>query len=138
MSVVIADLLPQPVSVELGRGTVEARGLSLNEIVPLIEKYKDDLAPFFSDDKPNAEYMLSKAPRMAADIIALGINAVGQEDDIMKMPAAAQINCLTAIWNLSVPDVKKLRESLLTVVASVTLKDEVDLLPDSATPSQDT
>lgn len=125
MAVLIADLLPQAVTVEVGRGTVEVSGLTLDDIVPLFAKHKDELGQFFSDtDDFDAAGLLMAAPAMAAEIVALGIGAVGQEDDIRKMPAAAQIECLIAIWNQSVPDVKKLRESLLTVAASVSLSPE--------------
>lgn len=121
MAVVIADLLPEPVKIEVGRGTVAAHGLTLDTVVPLIMNHKDEVMPFFAGEEPDLNGLILSAPTLAASIIAEGIDAVGQEDDIRKMPAAIQLECLLAIWNQSVPDVKKLRESLLTVVASISL-----------------
>ena len=138
MAVVIADLLPEPVKIEVGRGALTVRGLPLEEIVPLIVRYKDDIAPFFAGEQPDLEGLLLSAPALAADIIAIGVGAIGQEEDIRRMPAATQVECLLAIWHQSVPDIKKLRESLLTVVASISLNPEKateDLLVSSTEPT---
>jgi hypothetical protein len=137
MAVVIADLLPEPVKIEVGRGTLTAHGLPLEEIVPLIMNHKDELLPFFSGDKPDLQGLITEAPKIAAELIAVGVNAVGQEDDIRRMPAATQIECLLAIWSQSVPDIKKLRESLLTVVASISLDPKEATKNLTATPTSD-
>jgi hypothetical protein len=138
MAVIIADLLPEPVEVNVGNGTLAVRGLQLDDLAPLITKYQDDLAQFFAGDGFDAQAMIIQAPHMAADIIAIGAEAVGQEADIRKLPAASQIEALLAIWKISVPDVKKLRESLLGAVASLSLNPQQALEDPSTSTSENT
>lgn len=124
MAVVIKDLLPKPVQVSVGSGTIEVSGLCMDDIVELIETHRENLAQFFTKDNVDASGMILSAPQMVAEIIAMGADARGQEVDILKLPAASQIEALLAIWNLTVPDLKKLKESLLGVVAALSKVNE--------------
>lgn len=121
MAVVIADLLPEPVRVNIGKGEITLRGIPLSNIVGLLINHKDEVATFFVDNNFNAHNILATAPEMAIEIMAIGMDAVGQEDDIAQIPAGAQIEILLGLWALSVPDVKKLRDALLGVMASISL-----------------
>jgi len=114
--VVIKDLLPAPRFIEVGEGKLlEIRGLRLDETIKLLEKHKDPLAVFFGGDKLNFELLIAQAPDMVAEIIALTANAVGQEEDIKFLPLGVQVEAITTVWELSVPSVKKLSESLQKV-----------------------
>jgi hypothetical protein len=127
MGVMIKDLLPQPEEVSIGRGKLAVRGLGLKNVSKLLETYRGELAQFFVNDAFDAPLMISTAPQLAIDIIAMASGTEGQEEFIERIPVAAQIELLLSIWKLSVPDVKKLRESLLEVVA--TLNPPVNAIP---------
>jgi len=120
MAVKLAEYLPVPreVLIEGSTKTLSVRGLTLQEIVKLIAKYKDDIAVFLDPDNKSIDKLVVSAPPMVADIICMATDTVGQEDDAMKFPFAVQANALTAIWELSVPDLKKLAESFGGLVAA--------------------
>jgi hypothetical protein len=119
MGVVIKDLLALPEVVPVGRGDLSVRGLHLKNISKLLETYRGELAQFFVNDVFDAPLMIATAPQLAVDIIAMASDSEGQEDDIERIPVASQIELLLTIWKLSVPDVKKLRESLLEAVTTL-------------------
>jgi len=123
MAVVIADLLPEAVLVEVGKGSIEVRGIPLDQLVPLIARHGEGLSKFLVGDKFNAEAMALHAPEIVVDLLAAACDAKGQEADLRRLPAAVQIEILLTTWKLSVPDVKKLRSSLLGLIKSLNLSD---------------
>lgn len=89
---------------------VEVRGLSLKDIVQLVELHRpviEDLFNRFSGKTPEAiteadaaetiMEMLDKAPSLVAHIIALGADAAEQFDEIVNLPVGAQVTCLEKI-----------------------------------------
>jgi len=139
VAVVVKDLLPQPIKVVLGSASVSAHGLDLEQTVRLMAEYKDPLAAFFSTNKMDFTMLIATAPKLVAEIIALGIDAEGQEADIRKMPVQMQIDLLTAVWEQSVPNVKNLLASLQRASASLAVAHTQALSttssPDSSTSS---
>ena len=117
MAVKIADLLPPPRLIAVGEKTMEVRGLRLDETIKLMlkEDYKQALSQFFAGEKLNFTMLVAKAPEMVSEIIAMAADAEGQEDDILRLPVGTQVEAITAVWELSVPSVKKLSESLQRV-----------------------
>jgi hypothetical protein len=117
MAVIIKDLLPPPRIVQVGEGHLAVRGLRLDETIALLtkEEYKSSLATFFSGENLNFTLLVAQAPDMVATVIALGADAVGQEEDIKLLPVGTQVEAVTAVWEMSVPSVKKLSESLQRV-----------------------
>lgn len=110
--VLIKDLLPKPVSVEIGEAKVDVKGLGIRSVAHLLEKYQDVFLEFFSGENLSADALITLAPEMSLDIIAMAIGAEGQEDDIADLPLESQIEILMATWKLSVPNPKKLQELL--------------------------
>jgi precorrin-6B methylase 2 len=119
MSVKIADLLPLPVGIKVGSGELKIRGITLKEMLGLLARHKDVIVTFVGGGEQDLEKLLVTAPDMVAEVIAMAADAQGQEADVARLPAAAQLDALTAVWELSVPDLKKLKESLSRVTAAL-------------------
>lgn len=116
MAVKIRDLLPPPRTIDVGYGKMlEVRGLRLDETIKLMEKHHDSLSVFFGGEQLDFTLLIAKSPDMVAEIIGITADAVGQEEDIKLLPLGAQVEAITAVWEMSVPSVKKLSESLRRV-----------------------
>lgn len=131
MAVKLEDYLPVPRSVLITGSdkVLMVRGLTLQEIVKLIAKYKDDIAVFLDPNNTRIDQLVISAPPMAAEIICLAADAEGQEEQAKKFPFAVQVNALTAIWELSVPDLKKLAESFGGLIAATRKINAESLIP---------
>jgi len=128
----IADLLPLPVNVNLGRGNLEVTGVPLDKLVRLLGVYQNEIGQMYDEYKSNGnkipfERVLFLFPEMVASIIAIAGDSEGQEADIRKIAGPAQVEALMAIWKLTVPDAKKLQSLLSEVMALLpkTFQDEV-------------
>jgi hypothetical protein len=116
MAVKISDLLSIPTKVTVNGTLVEVSPLTLEQIVKLLAVYRYDLVVMFSDTVSgdlNLITLVATAPRMVADILAYGMGADGQQEDILKLPGFTQVELLAEIWKVSVPDPKKLMSLLL-------------------------
>jgi hypothetical protein len=56
--------------------------------------------------------LIKLVPELAMQLIAMGLRAEDQLDDVKRIPLAQQIEILMDIWDLSVPDVGKLKARL--------------------------
>ena len=122
MAIKVTDLLPQPSYITIGASKVEVKPLTLEQIIKLLSVYRYDLIVMFSDTAEgnlNLITLVMTAPRMVADIIAYGIDADGQQEDIIKLPAVSQVELLAEIWKVSVPEPKKLMSLLSQVMAGL-------------------
>lgn len=122
MSIRISDLLPRKISVDTGNGAMEVKPLNLQEITTLIQNFRGpilSLVESSSSGNPDFAGLMTNAPEMVVALIAMGADAVGQEDDIKQLPFAVQITAAAAIWESSVPDAKKLLSVLSTVMAQL-------------------
>lgn len=111
----LRDLLPEVKKVNIGRGEVEVVGLDIPHVSVLLTKYGPSLEPLFADtkgDKPDFSILMGTLPEMMQDIIAMGIGAEDQMDDVRRIPLSAKIEILQGIWALSVSDSKKLLAEL--------------------------
>jgi hypothetical protein len=123
MSINIADLMDDSVPVQVSsKGSMLMRALTLQEIVQVLLTYKDDFVSIYGEAlsaEPNYAGILVAAPAMVADIIALSADAVGQEPDIMRLPASVQLTAIATVWRLSAPNPKELLASLSMVMAQL-------------------
>jgi len=119
----ISDLLQKPEPIEVSPGKwLEVNALSMEQIVRLFWVYQESFLAVYAAGQqvePNYETLLVSAPDIVADIIAYGSGAVGQQADIKKLPGTVQLIALASIWNMSVPDPKKLKESLSMVMGQL-------------------
>lgn len=115
----IEDLIPLPTRVPVGAKHIEVRGLTLEEIVALLRKYKDEVLSFLNSGDGEFDKLTLNAPALVAEVIAYAADTPDQVDAAKRLPFAAQVEIITAIWELSVPDLKKLGESLAKAGAAL-------------------
>lgn len=122
MAVKISDLLPKKTSIDTGNGNLEVGAITLQGITTLIQNYRDPIMQLIatgSKGNPDFSVLVVSAPNMIRDMIAMGADAVGQEDDIEKLSFSVQAIAAAKIWEVSVPDVKKLISVLSTVLGQI-------------------
>lgn len=112
MSIDLRQLLPEPRMINLGRGTAPVYGLNIAQLSSLLVTHSEHIQRFLSDSKPDIEGMVAVIPELSVKLIAMGLRCEGQEDMIEVMPLAVQVEVLMDIWELSVPDAKKLKARL--------------------------
>lgn len=118
----LRDLFPLRDTVSLidGAEPVEIRPVRLPEIVRLVGKYGDAFVALYNEsqqENPSYENFIATVPDLVADIICMGAEMHDQRDDVVNLPPGPQLQLLARIWALSVPDPKKLIESLSTLMA---------------------
>lgn len=123
--------------VELPEGVIALRGLSLNDIVPIVEAHKVSLAAFFSgamggngvslaDTSSIAVGLLKAAPDAVARIIACAeVDGDADEESVEiagKLPFPAQLEALEKIGQLTfaASSPKKVLEMVIRVAAGAT------------------
>lgn len=138
MAVKISDLLPKKVEVDTGNGMLEVGPINLEGITTLIQNYREPLTALVNSSmggKPNFTVLAESAPDLIVSMIAMGADAIGQEDDIKQLPFAVQVTAAASIWEVSVPDVKKLLSVLSTVLAQLRPESNVPAIPVTSEPS---
>ncbi len=112
----LADLLPQPETVQIGKGTVEVRALTLIDISTLLRIHSADLeeaAALFSElqsapTERGAVHMIleivTKAPGLAANIIAIAAGEDDAADLVERLPMTAQVEILQVVARLTFDD----------------------------------
>ena len=116
MAIKVSDLFVLAKTITVGGKNIEIRPLSLEEVIRLLTIYREDIVTMFSDTvsgELNMITLVATAPRMVADILAYGMDADGQQNDIMKLPGFTQVEILAEVWKVSVPEPKKLLSLLL-------------------------
>jgi hypothetical protein len=88
------------------------------------------------------EALIDVLPDLAVQLIAMGLRCEGQEEQIKTMPLATQIEVLMDVWELSVPDAKKLKARLsllLEGAKSLAVNQKKAALPlDNPSPAEST
>lgn len=115
----IKDLIPVPKTVKFGKKEAKVAGLALEDVVLVLEKHKDALSASFAGDKPDFLKLAKTSPDLVAEVICLSLGSVGQEADAKKLPMHMQVEILIAIWEETVPDLKKITELLSGVMGQL-------------------
>lgn len=115
----IEDLIPLPTRVPLGSKFIEVRGLTLIEIIDLLKRYKEDVLAFINGGGADFDRLVVNAPVMVAEMIALAADTPDEVEQVKRLPFAAQTDIVMVVWELSVPDLKKLGESLAKAGAAL-------------------
>jgi|Cruoilmetagenom7_1024161.scaffolds.fasta_scaffold04281_11 hypothetical protein len=101
----------------------EVRGLSLEDLVLLLENHKDALIRVFGGaggGDTDFSKLIKEFPNFIAAAIAYASGEHDLEDEIMKVPVGVQLRAIQEIWELSSLDVEtvgKLATSLLEGVS---------------------
>lgn len=122
MAIKVSELFAINKVIKVSGKDVEIQPLSLEQIVKLLAIYREEIIMMFSDSlsgELNMVTMVATAPRLVADIIAYGMNADDQVDDIMKLPGFTQVELLAEIWKVSIPEPKKLFSLLSEAMAGL-------------------
>jgi hypothetical protein len=117
----LRDLFPLRDSVQITENAqVEIKPLQLPDIVRLIVKYGDAFVALYNQsqqDHPSYEGIIVAVPELVNDIICMGADMHDQREDVALLPPGPKLQLLARIWGLSVPDPKKLIESLSSLMA---------------------
>jgi hypothetical protein len=119
----LADLVQEKhlVTVQPGK-EIEVRALTLNEMVLLLLKEKDNFLALFGaglEGKIGPEQLapfLLASPDLVADIIAMSSGEPEAGPQVKQLAATVQLIALSEIWKASVPDPKKAQEVLSQVM----------------------
>ena len=126
----IADLLPAPVEVAVGKGKLVLRHLELSELVELLYANSDAfLAIYLESESENPNYMkfLTIAPALCARAIAMAADDVDSINEYRKLPFSVQLIALKKLWEVSVPDPKEFGEMLRSLMIELKrLSEQVD------------
>ena len=121
--VMLSDFIQVEQKVELSPGKfLPVRALVLPEFIQLILTYKEAALALYNESQsktPNYTTVLAAVPELVADIICLGGDLTDQRDSVLKLPASLQLDLLSSIWELSVPDPKKLVVALSKLMGQV-------------------
>ena len=119
----ISDLLPMGEQIEIQPDkAIEVFPLNLSQIAKLFFTYNDAFLSLYAEgDKqaPNYTTLLVAAPEMIAEIIAYGARQEDSVQLIAQLPGTVQLIAISAIWKLSVPDPKKLKEALISLMGEL-------------------
>jgi hypothetical protein len=124
--VILSELFPLRKDVPLVEdnpdSVVSVRPLKLPEIVALLTAHKDGLLALYNESqKPSPAYaaIAMAVPDLITDVICIGAAMEDQREDVGLLPPGTQLQLLAAVWELSVPDPKKLIESLSKLMGQV-------------------
>lgn len=135
MAVKISDLLPKPINVPVGGDQfLTVKSLDLKAITKVIQAHREPILQLIATaqgGKPDFAVALEMAPDMVATIIAHASGTEGQEEDIKQLPGTVQLMAMAEIWKVSVPDVKKLLDSLSGVMGQASSKPVRPAIPDA-------
>ena len=106
-----------------GGTSFEVRGLSLEDMVMLLESHREALAMIFAT--PNGtdfEELLKRFPTFVAAAIAYAADEPDMVDQVRKLPVGVQLRAIEEVWELSSLDVEtvgKLAVNMLNSVAKL-------------------
>lgn len=129
MSTSILDLIPDKISIPVGKGSLLVRGLVLDEIIALIKEHGEVLKPFLSKQPAiegaidnSLENLLLEAPKVVYQIIQFGAEIPDEESEaIPRFPLVSQLELLQSIWSETIPDIKKFSGLLKSMVQGLKL-----------------
>lgn len=118
--VLLSDLIPEAVTVNVGRGSVEVFGISIEQVGPLLEVLaKAEKGGVKIDETMDVNAMVAAAPDLADMVIAMAIKCEDQMDSVKRIPLASKIEILMTTWRMSVPDPKGLGAILQSLKAEL-------------------
>lgn len=130
----LADYKPETLPVQLGREqSMEVQGLSLEHLAVLLREHMPDLDAVFDlfdgvENMPQgagqqlAMTLISQAPGLVANVIALAANQPEHAEKAAMLPAPVQIDALMKIGELTfteVGGVKKFLEHIAALLKTV-------------------
>ena len=96
----IRDLVAPSLTVKVGDGGFEVRGLSIADVANLMDGYTQELAALFDGDVTIAD-LVKTSPGFVAKLIASAAGEPDAVDAVERLPVGVQIRALEAIWELT-------------------------------------
>lgn len=128
----LSDYVPQRVTVPLRGGSLQVRGLALDDVTILLQNHLPDLDTLFdlyqeaqtdhtkvSDTAKYAVQIIKQAPGLVANMIALAADEPDQVEKARVLPIAAQQKALMEILRISFEEAggpKKFFASLMGIL----------------------
>lgn len=106
----LRDLVDRKTQVDGGGGvSFEVRGLSLEDLVVLLEDHKEALVTIFaSPEGTDFEELLQRFPRFISAAIAFAADEPELVEQVNKLPIGIQLRAIEAVWELSSLDIEAL------------------------------
>lgn len=119
----IEDLFPAPSSVTVNGKDFPVQALNLEQVALLLSSYKFDLLLAFSDSvsgELNFPALVGTAPNMVSEVISYGLGlGLESAQRAKQLPLMTQISILEKVWDLTVPEPKKLYGLLFGAMAGL-------------------
>lgn len=88
-------------TIETSGGNITVRGFSLDDLHTLIQRgHGESITPLIRGDLNFAD-LVTDAPALAADVIALAADAPDAAAEIARLPIGVQTRVLTAVYRLT-------------------------------------
>jgi hypothetical protein len=119
----LRDLVDRKSTIRDDKSGVEfqVRGLSLQDVVLLLENHKAALVEVFAGESgTDFEQLIQKFPAFIAAAIAYAADEHDLEEQVAKLPIGVQLRAVQEVWELSSLDVEtvgKLAQQMVTSVA---------------------
>ena len=109
----LSDLVPTPERLEISTGDIELKGLTVQNLGVLLDEYKDEILSMLGgSENVDLAALVASCPPMIAKVICMSSNQPGQEEFAAQLALQDQIDIITKVVELSVPNAKKLVQSL--------------------------
>lgn len=124
----LRDLVNRKTRIEHGEHGFEVRGLSLEDVVLLMENHKEALVEIFvAKDGTDFELLLQKFPNFISAAIAYAADEHDLEEMVRKLPIGIQLRAIQEVWELSSLDVETVGKLANSVLRGVTKFNAEDL-----------
>lgn len=112
----LADFLPQPVDLKIGKGTLQVRALTLEDVSTLVRLHAPDMQEMYAmfseavsagDDRTTVAVIMDlvrRAPGLVANIIAIAVGEDNAAELAQRLPASVQIQVLQKVGELTFDD----------------------------------
>ena len=117
----LRDLVDRKVEIACpGDINFQVRGLSLEDVVLLLENHTDALkAVFAAPEGTDFEMMLKEFPAFVAAAIAYAADEHELEEKVRKLPVGVQLRAIQEVWELSSLDVETLGKLAGSILQSI-------------------
>jgi len=125
----LRDLVDRRVEIECpGDESFQVRGLSLEDVVLLLENHTDALKSIFGAPAgTDFEMLLKEFPQFVAAAIAYAADEHELEEKVRKLPIGVQLRAIQEVWELSSLDVDTLGKLAGSILKSIGKLNETGL-----------
>lgn len=125
----LRDLVDRKVEIECpGDMNFQVRGLSLEDVVLLLENHTDALKSIFGAPAgADFEMLLKEFPAFVAAAIAYAAEEHELEEQVRKLPVGIQLRAIQEVWELSSLDVETLGKLAGSILKSIGALNKTDL-----------